>query len=77
MQNFTPFSIFIILCKGRSPHLACQTVKWLLKVWQTDIWTNRDTDRRWRNMRGKDIQKDRHKINKHTDSMTKSCKIDE
>ena len=75
MQNFTSFSIFIIIRKGRSPHFACQTVKWLLNVWQTDIWTNKDTDRRSRKIRGKNIQKDRIRIDRHTDSMTKSFKI--
>ena len=41
MQNFTSFSIFIIIRRGRWPHFACQTVKWLLNVWQTDLRTKK------------------------------------
>ena len=50
LQNFTPFSIFMIQRKGKSFHFACQTVKWFLNVWQTNIWTNRNTDKRQKNM---------------------------
>ena len=48
-----------------------------LIVWQTDIWTIGDTDRRPRNMQDKDIQRDKHRIDRHIYSMTKSFKIDE
>ena len=36
-----------------------------------------DTDGRPRKMQGKDIQRYRHRIDRHTDSMTKPFKIDE
>ena len=41
------------------------------------IWTNEDTDRCPRKMQGKNIQRDGHRINRHTKSITKSFKIDE
>jgi len=77
MQNFTPFSIFIIIHKGRSPHFAYQTVKWLLNLGQTNIWTNGDIEKYPRKMKDKDILTDKHRIERHMDSMTKSLKIDE
>ena len=38
---------------------------------------NGDTDRRPKKMRNKDIQRDRHRINRYSDSITKSFIIDE
>lgn len=46
-------------------------------MWQTDIWINGYTDRRPKKMRCKDIQGDRHRIERQTDRRTISFEIDE